>query len=726
MSLLPFASASGAAPRAFNNLAERARDVAGTPAPRAVEHAGTDREDARGHAPAAWRSALARAARTTSEPITPEWSQPDGARETRETPPDFTALLALMAVTAARETQAARDTAPLDMAALEPSRAGDATADDVLASDLRPDDVLADDAPEAPIARPVTGAERRAADERDMRPDDRTAPASGAQLADLSARIRREALMTARRVLAEPPRLEGERTPPTDASSWRQEYAIGSTPGDPQRFAAAADRAQRGHLSELLARGDRAAADVRGALDALLDVAGTARGRALAESMRPAFAEAVVRSAADVSTAVRDIEALAPAFRARLDRVIERMRDEHGHDVQVIETVRSTERQDHLFAQGRTRPGAVVTWTRDSAHLSGEAADVLVDGQWQNPQGWARLHAIAEEEGLHTLGMRDPGHLELRGAGARGEHASHVPVHGAEPGARRSPMRAPGGVAQVADVATVAQVARVAAVPRAGAAGLARAVERTGRDPATPAPSTTDGLSSTASRTASLAPAISAVRQGDTGAGAGPGGDRERPSREQRAAVTLESVSAIGTLSTSATRVLDGGMPRVQLTPGSETAARAEGIAVLREDAPIRPIDALTLQLDTPEGPEQVRISLRGGMVGTQVSTGNAALAERLRLQTADLQDALGRHGLETEAVSVRQTNRVAESEALRMAVADRGDPLRASGAQAGQQGTFEQGPRDRASARPDRDARQGAGDDSTSERRRDDRQEQR
>ncbi len=38
---------------------------------------------------------------------------------------------------------------------------------------------------------------------------------------------------------------------------------------------------------------------------------------------------------------------------------------------------RTQEQQDVLYAQGRTAPGPVVTWTRQSNHLLGLAVDVL-------------------------------------------------------------------------------------------------------------------------------------------------------------------------------------------------------------------------------------------------------------------------------------------------------------------------------------------------------------
>lgn len=57
-------------------------------------------------------------------------------------------------------------------------------------------------------------------------------------------------------------------------------------------------------------------------------------------------------------------------------------------DFGVIQGVRTQQEQDDLYAQGRTKPGNIVTWTRNSKHLKqsdgfGHAIDVVayVKGQ---------------------------------------------------------------------------------------------------------------------------------------------------------------------------------------------------------------------------------------------------------------------------------------------------------------------------------------------------------
>lgn len=60
-------------------------------------------------------------------------------------------------------------------------------------------------------------------------------------------------------------------------------------------------------------------------------------------------------------------------------------------DFMVIEGVRSLERQKQLYAQGRTAPGKIVTWTLNSNHFKkgdgfGHAVDILpAPYDWKDP-----------------------------------------------------------------------------------------------------------------------------------------------------------------------------------------------------------------------------------------------------------------------------------------------------------------------------------------------------
>ena len=46
-------------------------------------------------------------------------------------------------------------------------------------------------------------------------------------------------------------------------------------------------------------------------------------------------------------------------------------------DFTVMEGVRTLARQRELYAQGRTAPGKIVTWTMNSRHIEGKAVDLV-------------------------------------------------------------------------------------------------------------------------------------------------------------------------------------------------------------------------------------------------------------------------------------------------------------------------------------------------------------
>ena len=100
-------------------------------------------------------------------------------------------------------------------------------------------------------------------------------------------------------------------------------------------------------LEQLMAIGDVRGADARAALDALLSKAGTPAGTeiadsaaattatasaatatALAAASASALAAAAAAAAADPTTPIKDLDAVAPELRARVQRVIDRMKGE--------------------------------------------------------------------------------------------------------------------------------------------------------------------------------------------------------------------------------------------------------------------------------------------------------------------------------------------------------------------------------------------------------------
>ena len=72
---------------------------------------------------------------------------------------------------------------------------------------------------------------------------------------------------------------------------------------------------------------------------------------------------------------IRDISELAPNAQRACNLFLEECKRQ-GLNVLITETYRSQERQDYLYAQGRTRKGNKVTWTRYSRHTSRRAWDI--------------------------------------------------------------------------------------------------------------------------------------------------------------------------------------------------------------------------------------------------------------------------------------------------------------------------------------------------------------
>jgi uncharacterized protein YcbK (DUF882 family) len=194
----------------------------------------------------------------------------------------------------------------------------------------------------------------------------------------------------------------------------------------------------------------------------------TVAGASVADAP-PAPANTVASSNANAIDS--SVAALNPALQEKLSRVISRMRDETGHTVQVTETYRSQSRQDALYAQGRRTDGPVVTWTQHSKHTQGRAVDVTIDGGRASADAYTALQRIANEEGLRTLGSKDPGHLELpSNSGSADQGLSNLRSVPAE--ARASPGQVPvARLAEIAQVATVARVATVASVTVSSSSG---------------------------------------------------------------------------------------------------------------------------------------------------------------------------------------------------------------------------------------------------------------
>jgi hypothetical protein len=112
------------------------------------------------------------------------------------------------------------------------------------------------------------------------------------------------------------------------------------------------------------------------------------------------------------------VDLLKPEFARKVKAVILDLQS-HGLDPVVFESARSQERQDWLYAQGRTRPGSIVTWTHHSRHILGEAADVISQLRgWDCPHFYELLKSSALAHGLRdcengTSWRREQCHIQL-------------------------------------------------------------------------------------------------------------------------------------------------------------------------------------------------------------------------------------------------------------------------------------------------------------------------
>ncbi|WP_051800282.1 M15 family metallopeptidase, partial [Lysinibacillus sphaericus] len=80
-------------------------------------------------------------------------------------------------------------------------------------------------------------------------------------------------------------------------------------------------------------------------------------------------------------------------------------------DIFITETYRSQARQNYLYEQGRTRPGQVVTWTRNSNHTSRRAWDIAVapPRNLYDISTLSKVGAIAKKLGIEWGGYWEGG-----------------------------------------------------------------------------------------------------------------------------------------------------------------------------------------------------------------------------------------------------------------------------------------------------------------------------
>jgi D-alanyl-D-alanine carboxypeptidase len=112
----------------------------------------------------------------------------------------------------------------------------------------------------------------------------------------------------------------------------------------------------------------------------------------------------------------RDLHLLYPRFAHKVGRAIIAA-NSAGFPVAVFEAWRSPQRQDYLYAQGRTREGKIVTKAQawQSWHQYGVATDValLVKGKWSWDFDPAKVAPFFTHEGLTSLAPFEQCHFQL-------------------------------------------------------------------------------------------------------------------------------------------------------------------------------------------------------------------------------------------------------------------------------------------------------------------------
>lgn len=120
----------------------------------------------------------------------------------------------------------------------------------------------------------------------------------------------------------------------------------------------------------------------------------------------------------DITKPVRDIKELEPETQKGCLIIME-MCKKAGIPITIVETFRPQERQNYLYAQGRTRTGKVVTWTKESFHTTRRAFDFIHKTLGYNaPESfWKQVADMAQSigftAGYYFKGQKDRPHIQL-------------------------------------------------------------------------------------------------------------------------------------------------------------------------------------------------------------------------------------------------------------------------------------------------------------------------
>lgn len=355
---------------------------------------------------------------------------------------------------------------------------------------------------------------------------------------------------------------------------------------------------------------------------------------------------------------------LKPEFQSRLDRVVERMRDEFGHQVTVVEGFRTQQRQDALYEQGRTRPGNIVTWTKSSKHSEGLAADVKIDGTYNNAVGYERLAQIAEEEGLRTLGSKDPGHIELagsvssavdRGSSIRGvdgmARLQTTPrVASIAEGISIAEIAEPAPVAKVSASATVATVAKVAEVAKPGEMRPQEPGNASTQSTALPArvieaPAIPQQNLSANGDAKREKPATPKQRNQETSIQPGKTANHEFPPLPAIPEMPVRSLAPQASISA----------PNIPaIISNTDAVSRATKVTELQEASSNQSKSQVTLKIENEDGgTDRIRLNMRGTSIDTTIAVSEVSRAEQMAQRTGELRRSLEQLGLAPQTVRI-------------------------------------------------------------------------
>lgn len=118
------------------------------------------------------------------------------------------------------------------------------------------------------------------------------------------------------------------------------------------------------------------------------------------------------------TTVNRDMRLLSPFFADRVAKAVAQCH-QLGYPIEVFEGYRSPDRQDWLYAQGRTREGKIVTKAKawESTHQLGLAIDIalFINGKWSWDFDAAKVSQCFLDNKLEWLAPFEMCHFQMLG-----------------------------------------------------------------------------------------------------------------------------------------------------------------------------------------------------------------------------------------------------------------------------------------------------------------------